>query len=52
MNLKASDMETVRLDLNNPVFQRQLFGLEKKQQLSVLATLRKLAGLCCMNKDN
>ncbi|QBQ55143.1 hypothetical protein [Nitrosococcus wardiae] len=35
--------EAIRLDLNNPVFQRQLFALEKAQQLNVLATLRKLS---------
>lgn len=34
--------ETVRLDLNNPVFQRQLFALPKEAQLSVLSTLRKV----------
>jgi hypothetical protein len=33
----------VRLDLNNPVFQRQLFGLERQKQLAVLGSLRKLA---------
>lgn len=45
MSPSASEPEQVRLDLNNPVFQRQLFALEKPQQLSVLATLRKLADL-------
>ncbi|MHB1682842.1 MAG: hypothetical protein ACYCYO_08460 [Bacilli bacterium] len=35
---------TVRLDLNNPVFQRQLFGLDK-QRNQVLNTLRKLSEL-------
>src|SRR5262245_51693897 len=33
----------VRLDLNSPVFQRQLFGLQKDQQRAVLMTLRKLS---------
>lgn len=33
----------VRLDLNNPVFQRQLFALSKDDQRAVLNTLRKLA---------
>jgi hypothetical protein len=33
----------VRLDLNNPVFQRNLFGLTKDQQRSVLTTLKKLS---------
>jgi hypothetical protein len=32
----------VRLDLNNPVFQRNLFDLPKDQQRAVLATLGKL----------
>jgi hypothetical protein len=35
----------IRLDLNNPVFQRQLFELEKKNQLAVLRVLRKLSRL-------
>jgi hypothetical protein len=33
----------VRLDLNNPVFQRQLFALPKDGRRAVLNTLRKLA---------
>ena len=33
----------VRLDLNNPVFQRTLFTLTKEQQRSLLLTLRKLS---------
>ena len=45
MTARAGESDSVRLDLNNPVFQRQLFALEKAQQLGVLATLRKLAGL-------
>ena len=45
MTARADESDTVRLDLNNAVFQRQLFALEKAQQLGVLATLRKLAGL-------
>ena len=32
----------VRLDLNNPVFLRNLFDLSKEQQRQVLTTLRKL----------
>ena len=35
----------IRLDLNNPVFQRQLFELEKRHQLAVLRGLRKLSQL-------
>ncbi|CAN2039109.1 DUF3788 family protein [Candidatus Magnetomoraceae bacterium gMMP-15] len=37
--------ESVRLDLNNPLFQKQLFKLSKKDQLNVLRTLRKLSNL-------
>jgi hypothetical protein len=35
----------IRLDLNNPVFQRQLFNLTKSDQRSILNTLRKLADM-------
>ena len=35
----------VRLDLNNPVFQRQLFNLSKNDQHSILNTLRKLGNM-------
>jgi hypothetical protein len=35
--------EPVQLDLNNPVFQRQLFNLQKKEQLAIFGTLRKIA---------
>lgn len=35
----------VRLDLNNVEFQSDLFGLQKPEQLAVLATLRKIASL-------
>ena len=45
MSPSTSEPEQIRLDLNNPVFQRQLFALQKPQQLGVLATLRKLADL-------
>lgn len=33
----------VRLDLNNPEFQNQLFALDSKNQRRVLTTLRKLS---------
>lgn len=33
----------LQLDLNNPVFQRSLFHLEKQDQLRVLATLRNMS---------
>jgi hypothetical protein len=42
--MSASDI-TVRLDLNNPIFQRALFALPKQDQLKVLATLRKLSSM-------
>ncbi len=35
----------IRLDLNNPVFQRQLFNLSKSNQHNTLNTLRKLANM-------
>jgi len=35
----------LRLDLNNPVFQRQLFNLVKNDQRSILNTLQKLANM-------
>jgi hypothetical protein len=35
----------VRLDLNKPVFQKQLFNLPKEKQLSILNTLRKLSDM-------
>ncbi len=41
MNLNSHQL--VRLDLNNPVFQRQLFNLAKNEQRNILNTLRKLA---------
>ena len=37
--------QPVRLDLNNPVFQRQLFKLSKSEQRNILNTLRKLANM-------
>jgi hypothetical protein len=41
----VSGPDAVRLDLNNPLFQRQLFALEKKEQWNVLRALRKLAAM-------
>ncbi len=37
--------QIVRLDLNNPVFQRQLLNLQKQHQKDVLGTLRKLLNM-------
>ena len=36
---------TVRLDLNNPVFQENLFTLQKPERLAVLETLNKIRQL-------
>lgn len=36
-------VDAVALDLNNPVFQRNLFDLPKDAQRSTLTTLRKLS---------
>ena len=39
----GTDSESlVRLDLNNPVFQENLFGLQKPEPLAALDTLRKI----------
>ena len=43
--MSRNKQDPVRLDLNNPVFQKQLFSLPKKDQLNVLGTLRKLANM-------
>ena len=43
MTLKTEQL--LRLDLNNPVFQRQLFNLSKSNQRNILNTLRKLADM-------
>jgi hypothetical protein len=37
--------QPISLDLNNPVFQRNLFELEKTEALAILATFRKLSQL-------
>ncbi|QFY42231.1 hypothetical protein F6R98_05995 [Candidatus Methylospira mobilis] len=34
---------TLRLDLNSPVFQRDLFVLEKAEQTALLSTLKRLS---------
>jgi len=41
--MSRSEDASVQLDLNNPVFQRNFFGLQKKEQWAVFQTLRKLA---------
>ena len=40
--MPRNDSGFVRLDLNSPVFQRHLFALQKQDQRSILATLRKV----------
>lgn len=37
--------ETVQLDLNSPVFQRDLFALEKREQTVLLATLKRIRAM-------
>jgi hypothetical protein len=39
----SSHARRLQLDLNNPEFQEQLFGLEKDSQRSVLSSLGKLS---------
>jgi hypothetical protein len=39
------DDSAVRLDLNNPVFQEHLFGLQKPERHAALDTLRKIRQL-------
>jgi hypothetical protein len=40
--MKSASDTAVRLDLNNPIFQRELFGLQKHERHSALETLQKL----------
>ena len=35
-------MATIKIDLNNPEFQSDLFGLEKNEQLALIKTLKKI----------
>ena len=37
--------ETVLLDLNSPVFQRDLFALEKRGQVALLSTLKRIRAM-------
>jgi hypothetical protein len=37
--------ETVLLDLNSPVFQRDLFALEKREQVALLSTLKRIRAM-------
>lgn len=45
MNTKAERDAAVRLDLNNPVFQHDLLGLQKAERHAALDTLAKLLQL-------
>ena len=40
--MKPERADTVRLDINSPVFQRDLFSLQKPERLAALDTLGKL----------
>ncbi len=40
--MSPSNPQAIQLDLNNPVFQKQLFNLPKKGQGDVLGILKKL----------
>ena len=37
--------DALLLDLNNPVFQRDLFALEKADQAALLSTLKRMRGM-------
>jgi len=41
----GSNEALVRLDLNNPIFQEQLFGLQKSERHAAIETLRKIRQL-------
>ena len=41
----SSSDAPVRLDLNNPVFQEHLFGLQKRERHAATDTLRKIRQL-------
>lgn len=38
-------MPKIKIDLNNPQFQQDLFALEKVEQLALIKTLRKISQL-------
>ena len=38
-------MSSIKIDLNNSEFQKELFSLEKDQQLALIKTLRKINNL-------
>lgn len=38
-------MTKIKIDLNNPDFQKDLFALQKNEQLALIKTLRKISDL-------
>lgn len=36
-------MTKIKIDLNNPEFQKELFSLQKNEQLALIKTLRKIS---------
>lgn len=46
--MSATPSARVRLDLNNPVFQAQFFGLQKPERNAAIDTLRKIHQLTWM----
>lgn len=38
-------MADIKIDMNNPAFQKDLFGLEKSEQLALISTLKKIQTL-------
>ncbi|OGV50443.1 MAG: hypothetical protein A3F46_09435 [Legionellales bacterium RIFCSPHIGHO2_12_FULL_42_9] len=47
-------VEKIKIDLNNPIFQEDLFGLEKNEQIALIKTLKKIRQLSWnqLYKDN
>jgi hypothetical protein len=38
-------MTNIKIDMNNPIFQEDLFDLEKDEQIALIKTLKKIAQL-------
>lgn len=38
-------MDKIKIDMNNPEFQRDLFSLEKTEQIALIRTLKKVSQL-------
>lgn len=43
--MSPQNLKPIKLDINNPVFQKQLFSLPKEGQIGVLGSLKKLVGM-------